>query len=277
MPDPNETSTDLVDQAHAQDVAETVAPPVFREVGTTGLNRQGGVINEEYLRELAGLNGVRIFKEMSENDPIAAAMSFSLARLIARLPWHIQAPEEMSPVDTPAFEFVEGAFGDMDTPFVNVLDDILSMVPYGWSFLETNYKLRVGPEEALDWRRSQFRDFKIGWKNFRIRSQDTLQKWIYDDKGNMLGLEQLDPASGRSRSRRPSTSGRPRRRTTPRDDRSSAVRTGRGTSRSAWRSSRASASSEISPACRWSKWLRNTSRRTRAPISRRRAARWKTR
>lgn len=196
MPNPHETSQELQTQAAAQDAAEELAPPVFREIGTTGLNRAGGVINEEYLRELAGLNGVRIFKEMSENDPIAAAMTFSLSRLIERLPWKIQQAEDAGPTDVMAYEFIDSAFNDMDVPFMNVLEDILSMVPYGWSFLEANYKLRQGPENQLDWCRSQYRDNKIGWKNFRIRSQDTLMRWIYDDKGNMLGLEQMDPNGG---------------------------------------------------------------------------------
>lgn len=188
-------SQSLVNAADAQDLVEDNLPPILREYGSTGLNRSGGSISEEFLQELSGIRGIRTFKEM-ESDPIGSAMTFSLAKLIARLPWAIDAPENATPEELAAAEFAESCRTDMEIPWANMLDDVLSMVTYGWSYLETNYKLRVGPEETLDWRRSAFSDNKIGWKSFRIRAQETLTQWIYDDAGNLLGMEQLDPNGG---------------------------------------------------------------------------------
>jgi hypothetical protein len=182
--------------AAQQDQIESQLPPALREFGTTGLQRQGGFIGEEYLAELSGIRGIRAFKEMSDNDPIASAMTFSLAKLLARLEWEIQPPANASPEEEAATEFARSAWSDTESPWTNTLDDILSMIQYGWSYLETNYKMRIGPEEEEDWRRSAFTDGRIGWKSFRIRSQDTLNQWVYDDAGNLLGMEQFDPNGG---------------------------------------------------------------------------------
>lgn len=176
-----------------QDAVETQLPPALREFGTTGLKRQGGSISEEYLTELTGTRGIRVFKEMEDNDPVASGMTFALSKLIARLEWEIQPPANASTEEAAATEFIRQCWEDMEAPFTNVLDDILSLIPYGWAFLETNYKVRGGPDEAEDWRRSNFTDGRIGWRSFRIRAQETLSRWIYDQNGNLLGMEQMDP------------------------------------------------------------------------------------
>lgn len=186
----------LESAAQHQTNVEQTLPLYLREVGTTGLARQGGFINEEYLKELTGTRGIKVFKEMADNDPIASAMVFSLTKLLARLEWEIQPPANATPDELAATEFVRSCWEDMSAPWTNVLDDILSLITYGWSFLETNYKLRIGPDEQEEWRQSAFTDGKIGWKSFRIRSQDTLNQWIYDENGNLLGLEQMDPNGG---------------------------------------------------------------------------------
>ena len=182
--------------AAQQDAVETQLPPLLREFGTTGLQRQGGFISEEYLQELKGIRGIRVFKEMEENDPIASAMMFSLQKLIGRLDWGIEPPPDATPDEDYWTNFVRECWDDMEAPWTNVLDDILSLTSYGWSYLESNYKIRSGPESAEEWRRSEFTDNRIGWRSFRIRSQDTLSSWVYDDAGNLLGMEQMDPNGG---------------------------------------------------------------------------------
>ncbi|AYD87309.1 portal protein [Microbacterium phage ValentiniPuff] len=193
MSDENEA---LEVAAAKQDAIEDTLPPQLREFGTTGLQRQGGQISEEYLPELRGIRGIRVFKEMEDNDPVASAMSFSLSKLLGRLDWEIQPPADATPEEQFATDFVRSCWDDMDAPWTNVLDDILSEVTYGWSFLETNYKVRQGPDQPEEWRRSAFSDGRMGWKSFRIRSQDTLSQWIYDEAGNLLGMEQMDPNGG---------------------------------------------------------------------------------
>lgn len=192
---PDGMKQQLQQVAASQDAAEQQLPAGFREFGSTGLQRMGGSISEEYLPELKGIRGVKVFKEMSENDPIGSAMTFSLGRLISRLPWEIMPPENASPEEDAATAFTRSAFTDMDTPWEQVLEDALSMVVYGWCFMETTYKIRGG-NAVEEWRRSAFDDGRIGWKSFRIRAQETLVQWIFDSRGNLLGMQQMDPNGG---------------------------------------------------------------------------------
>ena len=128
MSDANEA---LEVAAATQDRVEEQLPPALREFGTTGLKRQGGFITEEYLTELSGTRGIQVFKEMDDNDPIASAMTFSLRKLLGRLDWEIQPPADATPEEMAATEFVRSAWNDMEAPWTNVLEDILSEVTYG--------------------------------------------------------------------------------------------------------------------------------------------------
>jgi hypothetical protein len=193
---PEQPTTALQTAAAAQDSAETQLPPALQEFGSTGLSRSGGRITEEFLTELVGSRGARTYREIGENDPVGSAMTFSLSRLICRLPWSIEPPENPDAEELRATRLCQEAFEDMETPWSNVIEDIASMGTYGWSLLEQNFKIRGGPDEEEDWRRSNYTDGLVGWKSFRIRAQDTLVQWEFDEKGNLLGMQQMDPSQG---------------------------------------------------------------------------------
>ena len=44
------------------------------EQGRLGQKRYGGIFYEEFLRELQGKRGVRVYQEMSENDDVIGAI-----------------------------------------------------------------------------------------------------------------------------------------------------------------------------------------------------------
>jgi hypothetical protein len=41
--------------------------------------------------------------------------------------------------------------------------------------------------------RSKYTDGKIGWRKMPIRSQETLQRWVFDESGGNMGMVQLAP------------------------------------------------------------------------------------
>lgn len=197
MAQDDEVATAIDQVSAAAESVEEQLPPAMREWGTTGLRRQGGQINEEYNPKLRGVRGVRTYTEMYDNDPIAGGMIFAITRILGRLPWEIQVnPDADCAEDEVAAAFIQSAFGDMDTPWSDVLEDILSMCQYGWAFLETNYKLRQGPTAEWAWQQSQFSDGLIGWRSFKIRAQDTMVQWLFDENGDLQGLTQQDPNGG---------------------------------------------------------------------------------
>lgn len=61
------------------------------EQGRIGQKRYGGIFYEEFLRELQGIRGVRVYQEMSENDDVIGAILFAIKMLIRQTSWSVQA------------------------------------------------------------------------------------------------------------------------------------------------------------------------------------------
>lgn len=163
----------------------------FREVGATGLRRFSGFIYEEFLPELTGWKGAQVYKEFGDNDSTAGAVLYAIDKLCRRVPWRVQ-PASQEGFDVEAAEFLESCMDDMDTTWIDMISEILSMLQYGYSVHEINYKRRCG--DGFDpTRRSKFKDGRIGWRSVPIRSQDTIYRWQFDDKGGIQGVEQLAP------------------------------------------------------------------------------------
>ena len=163
----------------------------YREVGASGLKRFSGFIFEEFLQELIGQKGVAVYKEMSSNDPTVSAVLFAIKMLCRRVPWRVE-PASDHPNDVEAGEFVETCMNDMSQTWIDTVDEILSMLCYGYSVHEICYKRRCG--DVFDpTMRSKYRDGRIGWRKLPIRSQDSIYRWQFDDHGGIQGVEQLAP------------------------------------------------------------------------------------
>ena len=163
----------------------------YRQVGATGLRRFSGFIYEEFLQELTGWKGVQVYKEMSENDAACSALLFAIDKLVRKVPWRVQ-PASDQPFDIEAAEFLESCMDDMDNTWIDMIGEVLSMLTYGYSVHEIVYKRRCG--DGFDpSMRSKFRDGRIGWRGFPIRSQDSIYRWQFDDHGGIQGVEQLAP------------------------------------------------------------------------------------
>lgn len=169
------------------------APPEpFVERGTSGLHRWGGQIHEEFLLDLRGTKGRKMYREMSENDPVIGAVLFVIKMLFRGVPITV-TPGGTSPQDIEAADLVKTCLDDMSLTWADTLSDILTMFPYGWAFLEVVYKRREGAEGET---RSRYSDGKIGWRKWALRSQQSLQEWEFDDAGGIRGLKQV-PDLGR--------------------------------------------------------------------------------
>lgn len=159
------------------------------EYGRTGLKRFGGRINEEFERDLQGINGVHIYQEMSDNDDIVGAILFAIKMLIRQADWTVRAGGGEKR-DSEAAEFVESCLHDMQSTWTDTVSEILSFLTYGWSVHEIVYKRRMGHKKdvRLD---SKFDDGLIGWQKLPIRSQETLYKWEYDAHDNLIAFVQM--------------------------------------------------------------------------------------
>ena len=172
------------------------------EIGTTGLKRTSGFVYDEFLTRLRGIQGVRTYREMADNDPVIGAILYAIEKVITRLEWRVDpyrdqtADGEPDTADVETAQFVEDCINDMSDSFDSTLSSILSMCIYGWSFHEIVYKRRLGPDQKDASKRSRFNDGKIGWRKWAIRGQETLYLWQFSPDGGIDGMQQVDPYTG---------------------------------------------------------------------------------
>jgi hypothetical protein len=158
---------------------------LFAELGETGLRRHSGIIDEEPLQDLKGSKAIKIYKDMSLNDPIIGGILFAIEMLIRGVDWYVESYSDDRD-EVIAKELVETALDDMTISFKDLIADILSFLVYGFSFFEIVYKKRTSEN-------SKYNDGLIGWRKLASRAQDTLYRWEFDNAGNLLGMIQQSP------------------------------------------------------------------------------------
>lgn len=164
---------------------------IYLELGNTGLDRAAGYVYEEQLPQLQGLRGVRIYKEMRDNDPVIGAILFAIEMLIRQVEWQVEAASD-DQTDTEAADFLKSCMNDMNQPWSDVISEIMSMLVFGWSYHEIVYKKRMGT--TLDpTTNSHYNDGRIGWRKIPIRAQETLSEWEFDQAGDVIAMWQQGP------------------------------------------------------------------------------------
>lgn len=178
------------------------ASPLFIELGSSGLRHNTGYIREELLRDLEGVKGIRIYKQMA-NDDILGAVLFANETLIRQVEWQVQAADA-TPLSVEHAALVDGMlFSDMSQSWPMFLSEALSMQVFGWAYHEICWKRRLGSEPPRGyvqddpawawWAPSQYEDGLIGLRKLPIRAQDTLLRWDLDKTGGLRGMVQQDP------------------------------------------------------------------------------------
>lgn len=191
------------------------------EVGFSGLNQMSGMVREEFHKDLQGKKAIAIYREMWMNEPIVNAIMFAVSMLMRQAKWYVRPwidpalvdaePSASKPQDQPTeppdplnpepakpvpaaplveatpeakekARFIESCMMDMSHSWEDMIIEVLTMLPFGWSLLETVYKRRQGPM-ATEEESSRFSDGLIGWKKMPGRSQDSLKQWVFDDRG----------------------------------------------------------------------------------------------
>ena len=147
------------------------------EKGLSGLQFTGGYVTEELHPNLQGNRELKVYREMSDNDPTIGAIMFAINMLIRQVKWEVEAHPEGDDKDV---EFLEDCIKDLDHSWQDFISEVMSMIIYGFSFFEIVYRKRD--------------DGKVGWKKFGMRSQDSLHRWVIDDKtGEVSAFIQKPP------------------------------------------------------------------------------------
>lgn len=154
--------------------------------GVTGLKRTSGVpssIYEEQKRDLRFPRAAKTYKEMSVEAPVIASILYLCNSAIRSLGWSVRAKDSESDADKVAAEFLMRNIEGMDTPWSQVIEEALSVLVYGFCFLETVYRVDEQSGEIL-------------WRDFAPRSQSSLVGWKFsgDDCTHFV---QYDAVHGR--------------------------------------------------------------------------------
>lgn len=165
-----------------------MALPNMSELGTTGLRRQGGVIYEEYLRELQGPRWFKVVREMA-NDAVIGGVLLAIELSLRQVSTKFE-PADDTPAAAEIAEFFDGALHDMSSSWADNLSEILTMLSYGWEYNELVYKRRMGDNKDAG-KSSKFNDGRIGWRKWAIRGQDSLYEWAFDGEGGLQGMWQV--------------------------------------------------------------------------------------
>lgn len=152
-----------------------------KELGSSGLSRWGGTIDEEFLNELRGSRGRKVYTEMRHNDPVVAAMLRCITWLCRSVDWDVNGENEKQ------VEFVHECMDDCSHSWDDFISEALTFLPYGWSLAEIVYKYRKGEDAEPP---SKYDDGRIGWRKLAFRSQLTLWEWDMDDAGGIRGMVQ---------------------------------------------------------------------------------------
>ena len=172
----------------------------LREIGTSGLQHVGGFITDEFLNNLRGLRGAKVWREMADNDPVIGAMLFAIERLILQIDWRVEPFKDdpdalVKKKDEEVAKFIDECLHDMSDSWESTLANILSFLVYGYAYCEIVYKKRIEPEAKDPSRRSNYKDGKIGWRKIALRAQETTWEWMLDEDGGIRGLKQMDPSA----------------------------------------------------------------------------------
>jgi hypothetical protein len=161
------------------------------EMGRTGLTRFGGYISEEWLPELQGRKGAEVYKRMADSDAIIGGYLFAIKEIAKSVPW-FAVPANSSEEGQEDARYLESCIYDMSTPWPSTLDEILSMLTFGWGYFEKVFKIRRGPRQKDPRFHSQYNDGRIGWAKWAPRAQESLNEWIYDEgTDTLIGMSQI--------------------------------------------------------------------------------------
>lgn len=167
----------------------------FGEIGVSGLKVFSGYLNEEYQQELRGQQAVKIYRQMSETDPVVNAVLTAIVLILRAVDWRVE-PSNDTPQAEKEAEFARSLLDDMSHTWEDTVSEIMSMLSFGWAYHEMVLKRRVGPDQKDGSARSKFTDGRIGLRKLPIRSQDSLMRWEMQADGGIDGLWQMPPQGG---------------------------------------------------------------------------------
>lgn len=161
---------------------------VYGETGYTGLVTLGGQVFDDCSHELRWPRAFKTFKKMSADDTIAPALDFVEGN-IASAKWTVKipkgAPKESEALLKSQQKYLTEVMDDMRNSWTHAIKNAATFNRYGFSILEMVFRFRNHKYG------SKFNDGLVGVEALSTRSQGTIVKWYWKDKGREIdGFDQ---------------------------------------------------------------------------------------
>ena len=127
---------------------------------------------------------ITTYKQMGYDATIAAALEL-FEMMIARVEWFVKPPKDPTPEQRKKAKFIEQCKDDMEHTWMNFIQEVSSFLTYGFSVHEKVYRRRLKEQG------SKYNDGLIGWRKLPIRSQDTIENFLFSEDGReVIGVRQ---------------------------------------------------------------------------------------
>lgn len=146
-------------------------------IGVTGLKHSLGRVNDEFLPDLKGARGRKVYQEMSENEAVIRAILYAIETIVKGQPMEIEAGE--GDADLSYSDWFQAQWMNQPFTYTEFIEEVLTQLVYGYSLFEI--VLGTLP------------DGRLGLVDLPPRKQSTLSRWEIDTNGKVLGFYQNDP------------------------------------------------------------------------------------
>ncbi len=152
------------------------------EIGTSGFYVSSGVTQTEYLADLKGVKGLKIYNQMFQSDGLIKAIFLAICLPLMNAIWKVAPSDEKDPDAVLLAKKVENnLIHGLNDPWRWFIFQILLSKIFGFYLFEMVWKLAENPTEE---------EFEIQIDKFAPRHPLTITKWVHDDKGNLISVKQ---------------------------------------------------------------------------------------
>lgn len=149
-------------------------------IGSSGTQVYGGYFAEEYLHNLRGSRGAKVWEEMLRSEPQIAMLNAAVTNSIKSANWTFEAAKDVENAQLHA-DLVTAVFKDM-IDFDTMLHEVLTFFRSGFSLFEVIHN--------VNFNHPKFGTFN-GIKAMAFRGQKTIERWNLEKvTGKLLSVDQ---------------------------------------------------------------------------------------
>jgi hypothetical protein len=150
----------------------------LRELGSVGSTRYGGINNGEYVSDLVGHSGIRMYDKMKRSSASVRKSLRTVKTPVLSATWYVD-PYSPAPQDVKAAKFTHRALTQyMSISWPQLLWETLLMLDYGYYMFEKVFDIREIDGEP-----------RVVWKKFAPRHVLDVVEWHYDPNGGPASVD----------------------------------------------------------------------------------------